>query len=289
MKKLLLVGVVGMSALLAGCGGGDCDEGTVLPPVTEVAFPNGQAPEYIIRSGSDINSRAPAIYGQVLSMEILENGRADVVIQKFEADYSNGYATKPTNTVIEGLANFRMKVGGYQASLTSYDLHKLSKSLLTVAVRGENNEGEMMVEVTLPVLGELQSNDGNTVRINNIDYPLGTVDDDMGGNDAYIGRHVVGMFDGGKLNLITLSSVNSTWGVVIPATVNAVYGQIDMSYLDSDGNEVTVYLNTIPTMIPTDRVEDAAMELRDGDTVLIQAPRYDGVTVEMANVYKTNS
>lgn len=289
MKKLLLVGVVGLSALLGGCGGSsDCDE-EVLPPVTEAQFPNGQEPEYVIRQHADITGRNVTTYGQLLSMEVLEGDRANVVIQKFEADYSNGYATKPTDTVVEGKAELRVKIGGYQANLTSYDLNKLKSSLMTVSFRGNNAADEMIVYVTLPVLGELQELNGNSVRVDGIDYPLGTVDMEDGLHDAYIGRHVAGMFDGDKLNIISLSVATPTWGNLIPVKVGAVYGQSDLSYLDSDGNEVTVFLNTRPTMDASDRVVDAAVELRDGDTILIQANKFDGVTASSANVYKVSS
>lgn len=289
MKKLLLVGVVGLAALLGGCGGsGDCDE-SITPPVTDAQFPNGQAPEYVIRQHADITGRSETTYGQILSMEVLEGNKANVVIQKFEADYSNGYATKPTSTVIEGKAEMRVKIGGFQANLTSYDLNKLKGSLMTVSFRGNNTDGEMIVYVTLPVLGELQELNGNSVRVDGIDYSLGTVDDDAGHNDAYIGRWVAGMFDGDKLNIISLSVAERVWGNLLPVKVNAIYGQSDLSYLDSDGNEVTVYLNTRPTMEKTDRVEDAAVELSEGDSILIQANSFDGVTVN-GNVFKiTNS
>ena len=107
MKKLLLVGVVGLSALLGGCGGSgeDCNE-EVLPPVTEAQFPNGQAPDYIVRSANEVGFARienKGMTSQVLSIEMdPENHRVTkVVVQEFIADYSEGYHTKPTNNVYE--------------------------------------------------------------------------------------------------------------------------------------------------------------------------------------------
>lgn len=280
MKKFAIV--LGLSALLIGCGGGgDCEEGTVTPPVA--AFPNDQAPEYVIRTSSEIESRSAGIFGQVVSMEVLENGLANVSIQRFDTDYNNGYMTKPTSNVIAGEAVFFAKIGAFNAQLTSYDLNKLSKSLLTVAVRGELN-GAMRLELALPVLGELQELNGNSVRINNIDYKLGAIDEDNGGNDAYIGRWVAGVFDGDRLNVVALSVAEPVWGIVTVVEVAGVYGQADFSYINSDGDEITVYLNDRPTMFATDRVMDAG-ELEVGKKVLIQANRL-GTAIPDANVYK---
>lgn len=283
MKKFAII--VGLTAMLTGCGGGggDCEEGTVTPPVTEVSFPNGQMPEYVIRTSSEIESRNSGVFGQVVGMEVLEDGLANVTIQRFDADYSNGYQTKPTSNVIAGQAVFYAKIGGYEAKLTSYDLNKLSKSLPTVAVRGDV-DGAMRLELALPVMGELQELNSNSVRINNMDYKLGTVDDGDGGNDVYVGRWVAGMFDGDKLNVISLSVTEPVWGFLMVVEVDSIIGDTDFTYITSDGATNTVFLNERPSMMATDRVMNTD-KLEVGKKVLIQAFKLDYVT-QNANVYK---
>lgn len=277
MKKLLLVGIVGLSAMLGGCGGsGDCDE--TLPPVTEATFPNNQTPEYVIRTASEIEARGTSFYGQVTSMEVLEDGRANVIIQRFDADYSDGYQTKPTNTVTEGVAVFYAKVGALAERLRVDDLKKLSGSLPTVAVRGEI-DGSLRLELSLPVMGDFQRFDGVTARINDFDYQVGSVDGDL-----YVGSWATGLTDGDKLNLIQLSVTASAWGVLIPVDVHDIVSSKGFTYKNVDGDEITVYLNEGLTVYPTDRVKDTS-ELRVGEKVLIQANYLDTVIGD-ANVYR---
>lgn len=263
MKKLLLVGVVGLTALLVGCGGSseDCDEGTVpLPPVPEVSFPNNQAPEYIVREGDEIGfariENEEGINGQVVSLEFEEGSEYNytIAVQQFDADYSEGYLTKPTANVFEYNNSPLVAVmGKSKERLTNYDLIKLQDVLMTVKQRGgfEDAFGTFYpsFDVYFPVMGELQDVTGDTVKINGIVYPKGTADDDV-----YIGRHVAGMYDGEKLNIFSLSFAGPAWGYTHIVTVYNVVGENSFSYVDSENNVMVVHLREKAYMEHSDRL-----------------------------------
>lgn len=296
MKKLLLVGVVGLSALLAGCGGGgDCEEET-LPPVTEASFPNGQAPDYIVRSKDDMGFARIGNEGstsQVLSIEMdPDNHRVTkVVVQEFIADYSEGYHTKPTNNVYEyGFSHFRAAVGEGRPLLSSYDLYKVRQSLLTVKLSStyEDLEGNIQptFEIHFPVVGILDAVTETSFVVNGIEYPKGIADDNLGGVDIVIGGYVSGMLDGEKLNITKLSFAGPAGGYSHSVEVDTVIDETSFSYLNYEGNSVTVYVDTTPTFGHTDRLEDTK-KLVSGSWVVVSGASIDNNNMEAkdARVY----
>lgn len=299
MKKLLLVGVVGLFALLAGCGGGngpECDEDT-LPPVTEAQFPKGQAPEYVIRQANEIGfSRVGEVdySAQVLSIDMGEedyNGNyrvTKVVVQEFTTDYSEGYLTKPTNNVHEyGYATFRAVLGGQTSVLTNYDIKKVGKSLLTVKRRGGNNDidgnFQPILDIYFPVMGVLEEVNDDTFRINGQLYPRGIADDNEGGVDIYVGGHVAGMFDGKKLNIFSTSFAGSAWGYAHPIKVNSVIDEMSFTYLDADGNEVVATIREGNSLEKTDRLRTTE-KLVSGKEYQVTGSRVDHDNMEAFDV-----
>lgn len=190
MKKFAIV--LGLSAMMIGCGGGgDCEEGTMPPDTTppiEAQFPRGQEPEYIVRNADEIGfaklQNKEGMTGQVLGIEFEpENiNRYTIAVQEFTADYSQGYLTKPTNNVFTYTNSTLHAVwGGTKVQLSSEDLVKLKDSLLTVKQRGgfEDAFGNFYpaFDIYFPVMGPLQEVTEDTVKINGMTYPKGTDDD----------------------------------------------------------------------------------------------------------------
>lgn len=290
MKKLLLVGVVGLSALLAGCGGGgeDCDESQPLPPVVEAQFPRGQAPEYIVREENEIGfsriENEEGINGQVLNIDFVEDSEWDYIIavQQFEADYSQGYLTKPTTNVVEYVRpQVRAVLGKSKELMTTYDLLKLGDALVTVKQRGGFSDvsGNFYpgLDVYFPVMGELQEVTGDTVKINGIVYPKGTADDDV-----YVSRHVAGMYDGEKLNVYSMSFAGPAWGYVHTITVYNVVDEQSFSYIDSENNVMVVHLREKAYMEHTDRLLHTE-GLEPGTKLMVSGARLDYNNLEALN------
>lgn len=293
MKKLLLVGVVGLSALLAGCGGSgsDCEE-EVLPPVTEAQFPNGQSPDYIVRGKDDIGfSRVvrDGLTAQVLSIETDPKDKrvVKVVVQEFIADYSEGYMTKPTNNVHEyGHSQFVAVLGDQRTILGSDDLDKVSKSLMTVKMNGYSEDvfgnKQPTFDIHFPVTGILNEVTDTSFIVNGMEYPRGVADDNEGSMDIVIGGHVSGMMDGEKLNITKLSFAAPAWGYSHSVEVDTVIDETSFSYLNHEGNSVTVHLNTIPTFGSSDRMESTE-KLVAGSWVVVSGSRIDDNTMETHN------
>lgn len=291
MKKLLLVGVVGLSALLTGCGGGDgpdCDD-NLLPPVTEAQFPNGQAPDYIVRGAKDIGfSRieGQGVTGQVLSIETdpKDHRVVKVVVQEFIADYSEGYLTKPTNNIREyGYSQFVAVMGDQTDFLNSNDIYKVRQSLLTVKMNGYSEDAfgnkQPIFDVHFPVTGILDAVTETSFIVNGIEYPKGIADDNEGGVDIVVGGYISGMMDGDKLNITKLSFVGPAGGYSHSVEVDTVIDEASFSYLNHEGNSVTVHLNTTPTFGKSDRLESTE-KLVPGSWVVVGAARIDDNNME---------
>lgn len=303
MKKLLLVGVVGLSALLAGCGGGgDCDEeGTVTPPVTEAQFPRGQTPDYIVRSSNEIGfSRVgnPDYSAQVLSIEMGEEDYSGefritkVLVQEFIADYSEGYLTKPTNNVHEyGYATFRATMGSSSTAMTNYDIKKIGKSVVTVQRRGGDSDFEgnflPIFDVAFSALGVLNEITDDHFIVNGIQYPRGIADDNEGGVDIVVGGYVAGIMDGDKLNIAKLSFAGPAWGITLNPVVSVVIDESSFSYVDVYGNDVVVTLREPLSVEKTDRILSTS-NLVVGETVVITATSldYNNQEILSADVFK---
>lgn len=289
MKKLLLVGVVGMAALLGGCGGSsDCDE-EVLPPVTEAQFPRGQAPEYIIRSAEEVGARgAVGINGQVLGIEFESDNENNwkLIVQQFDADYSNGYLTKPTTNVFEYTnSKINASAGPSPVYLTTYDMHKVAGELLTVKQRGgfEDAFGNFYPEFTVyfPVVGKLEEDNGASYKINGVWYPKGTAD-----SDVYVGRYVAGMYDGEKLNAYSMSFAGPAGGYTHTVTVDAIVDDLTFTYVDGDGNQMHVAIRPPISVERSDRILSTDA-LKAGMKVVVSAATldYNEMVTSNANVY----
>ncbi|MGL4753416.1 MAG: hypothetical protein ACRCXB_13605 [Aeromonadaceae bacterium] len=287
MKKLLLVGVVGLSALLGGCGGGgDCEE-EVLPPVTEASFPRGQAPEYIIRMEDEIGfskvNTKENFSGQVLFMESNENPNyVALTVQEFTADYSQGYVTKPTNNIREfEIAYLTARFGNYSEYIKGEDIDKIQDQLLTVKLRGGQKliNGNILpnLDITFPILGELQEESSTFYKINGMYYPKGSADDGV-----YVGRHVVGLYEGDKLNIFSMAFAGPAWGYVHTVTVDAVVDGTHFTYIDGDGFEISVDLKAPVHMEKTDRLLNTE-GLVSGMKVTVMAGRVDYNKLETIN------
>lgn len=297
MKKLLLVGVVGLSALLAGCGGGDdCEEGTVTPPVTEAQFPNSQSPDYIVRGANEVGFARltdVGITSQVLSIETdpKHHNVVKVVVKEFIADYSEGYLTKPTNNVFEyGYSEFRAVVGDQKIPLNSNDIYKVRKSLLTVKMTDSTEDVfgnfQPVFDIHFPVVGILDDVTETTFIVNGIEYPKGIADDNEGGVDIVIGGYVSGMMDGEKLNISKLSFVGPAGGYSHSVEVDQVVDETSFSYLNHEGNSITVHLDTTPTFGKSDRLESTE-KLVAGSWVVVSAATINNNDMETtgARVY----
>lgn len=296
MKKLLLVGVVGLSALLYGCGGSsDCEE--VIPPAPEpeITFPNNQAPDYVIREADEIGFArvlGEGFYtGQVLGIDVKESGFPRVVVQEFIADYGNGYLTKPTSNVQEVSANFFTKAGNIEVMLSKEDITSLQDQLLTVVDRGgKKNEvtGEYVAKfyISTPVLGHFTDYDGEYALINHVKYPVKHVDPKLLNGSSY----VAGYWEGDKLNLFATSYSGRAYGFSHEVKVHRILGQTDFTYLDSDNNEVTVILKQLgQTVAPSDCVKVVDEELKEGEKVVITGfeVNYSTMEVKDATVFKS--
>lgn len=288
MKKLLLVGVVGLSALLGGCGGGDCEE-EVLPPVTESQFPRGQAPEYVVRKADEVElSRAfgnQLITGQVLSLEMAESRPSIITVQEFDASYEGGYMTKPTNNVRTFNGYFRAQAGGQEMSMTHEDLLKLRSDLMTVALRETefNDEGVMtfaQVYLSVSVSGKIDTITSDTIRINGMDYPLGFFNP----SEVVEGDYATGFLEGSKLNFYKLTFSNPAGGYSHEVVVDDVMGTDSFTYLNAEGNSVVVELKPLP--YPGDEIQDASV-LSKGSVVVVQGFTIDNndMVARDANVY----
>lgn len=294
MKKLLLVGVVGLSALLAGCGGSsdDCDEGELLPPVVEAQFPNGQSPDYIIRGKDDIGFARvvrDGLTAQVLSIETDPKDQrvVKVVVQEFIADYSEGYMTKPTNNIHEyGHSQFLAVMGDQRSILDSKDIDKVAKSLMTVKMNGYTEDvfgtQQPIFDIHFPVTGILNEVTDTSFIVNGIEYPRGIADDNEGNMDIVVGGHISGMMDGDKLNITKLSFASPAWGYSHSVEVDRVIDETSFSYLDYQGNSVTVHLNTVPTFGSSDRMESTE-KLESGSWVVVSAGSINDNTMETHN------
>lgn len=243
MKKLLLVGVVGMSALLAGCGGGDCEEGTVLPPVTEVAFPKGQAPEYVIRFDSPNERMVSLNYsGQVLSLNT-DKWEPVFTVQKFDATYEGGYMTKPTTDVVD----VAIEEGGIVAMsyepkhhMSRDDLEVLKDELLTVrvydtAVDMEGNNLSRRVVIYPTVVGPVDEVLAGSIIINGQMFDS---DNEAGFEE---GSYAVGITADGGLKNIQLSGAGPAWGIQSTVIVKRVVGVNQFVY-DTHFGEVMATL-----------------------------------------------
>lgn len=289
MKKLLLVGVVGLSALLAGCGGGeDCNEASPLPPVEDVAqFPRGQAPEYIVRTADEIEvSRMQTkddLTGQVVSMELVENSYYHrIVVQEFETSYEGGYQTKPTNNIHEFTSSsLRARIGDGAQNLTYSDLVKMKDDLLTVKKRGGSTSlggFHPHFEISIPVMGPVESLNGDTVIINGLEYKVGKIDESV-----KEGKYVAGVYEGTNLNIYNTSFVGPAWGIALTVEVKEVLTDSSFYYEDALGYMVIVNLREEGYMERSDRLFTTD-SLKVGQKVLVKASKIEG-EINDASVY----
>lgn len=262
MKKLLLVSVVGLSALLGGCGGGeDCEESPILPPVEDVAkFPRGQAPEYIIRDTTQTKAGTKdSLLGQALSISPTSDGdqpaSASLVLQEFTADYTNGYLTKPTMNVHE--FTYVYFTANNKVRLTGSDLTLLKDELLTLSKVGylepilPGTPGTYTFNVSVQVEGQLEDLVGDIITIQGIEYKVGKVADGV-----VLGDYVSGIRDGENLNVYKLSFSTPAWGYSHEVEV---FGKIDedtFTYINNQGNEMRVTMRPCTGYEKDDRLCD---------------------------------
>lgn len=295
MKKFAIV--LGLSALMIGCGGGgDCEEGTVPPDTTppiEAQFPRGQEPEYIVRNAGEIGfakfKNKEGRTGQVLGIEFdpEDINRYTITVQEFTADYSQGYLTKPTSNVYTyDNPLLRGVLGGLEGYFSHEDRVKLKDALLTMKHRDnfEDSLGNLqpIFDVYFPVMGPLQEVTGDTVKINGMTYPKGIADEEV-----YVGGHVAGLYDGEKLNVYSLSFAADAWGYAHSVTVLGVVDETSFSYLDSDGNVVVAVLREQAYLEKSDRFFTTE-NMKAGMTLVVSGWRVDYNTMEALDVNAYN-